>query len=86
MENIVDNLYNSGELKKLKALEKKLAKIEVHKALKHWVDFFEGSGKYPKVGKVKRDPDWEKKLGPVPKLCKMAADGRPKSRRPPPGN
>lgn len=32
----VDSLYTSGELKNLKAQERKLAKIEVHKALKHW--------------------------------------------------
>lgn len=32
----VDALYQSGQLKKLKQLERKLAKIEVHKALKHW--------------------------------------------------
>lgn len=32
----VDSLYTSGELKNIKAQEKRKAKVEVEKALKHW--------------------------------------------------
>ncbi len=32
----VDSLYTSGELKSLKEQERRLAKVEVWKALKHW--------------------------------------------------
>lgn len=77
----VDALYTRGQLKALREQEKRKAKEEVHKALKHWVDFFEG-GKYPKVGSVKREEGWEGK-GEVRDLCKRAMEARPKSRKPP---
>ena len=54
------------------------------KALKHWVDFFEKSPKYTKIGQVKREKGWETK-GPVPTLCKRAEEGRPSSRARPEG-
>lgn len=60
------------------------AKVEVHKALKHWVDFFEKSPKYTKIGRVKREPGWETK-GPVPTLCKKAEESRPSARARPAG-
>jgi hypothetical protein len=79
----VDKLYTSGELKKLKAQERRKAKEQVHAALKHWVDFFEGSRKYTKIGRVKRKEGWERR-GKAPALCKRAEEGRPESRQPPP--
>lgn len=80
----VDSLYTSGELKNLKVQERRLAKAEVHKALKHWTDFFANSNKYHKVGTVKREPGWETK-GPKPTLCPRAQEARPKSRKSPAG-
>jgi hypothetical protein len=77
-----DALYTRGQLKVLKEQERRKAKEQVHASLKHWVDFF-GGGKYPEVGKVKREVGWETK-GEVKELCKRAAEGRPKSRKPPP--
>lgn len=77
----VDQLYTSGQLKALKEQERRKAKAEVHKALKHWVDFFENSKKYVKIGYVKREPDWEAKREP-PELCQKAHEGRTK-RQPP---
>jgi predicted heme/steroid binding protein len=73
----VDDLYTSGELKVQKEKERRSAKLQVEKALKHWVDFFENSPKYPKVGTVKAS----KPTGPPPPLCKKAQDGRPKQRQ-----
>ncbi|TVY31915.1 Membrane steroid-binding protein 2 [Lachnellula cervina] len=80
----VDALYTSGELKNIKALEKRNAKVEVHKALKHWVDFFENSPKYTKIGRVKRQPGWETK-GPLQTLCPKAEASRPSARARPEG-
>jgi len=77
----VDMLYTSGELKALKEQEMRQAKAQVHKALKHWVDFFEKSGKYTKVGRVKRKEGWEGKARR--KLCAAAQERRPKSREKP---
>jgi len=82
---IVDSRYSSAELKKLKQRERRDAKIEVHKALKHWVDFFEKSRKYTKVGPVKREKGWETK-GEKPVLCQKAQEGRLKSRKFPDGS
>ena len=79
----VDKLYTKGQLKALKEQERRKAKEQVHAALKHWVDFFEGSGKYTKIGRVKRKEGWEK-MGEKHPLCKRAQEGRPKSRQPPP--
>ncbi|KAG9229154.1 putative membrane steroid-binding protein 2 [Amylocarpus encephaloides] len=75
----VDGLYSAGDLAHLKYNERKKAKAEVYKALKHWVDFFENSPKYPKIGRVKREVGWETK-GPVPTLCKKAQEQRPSAR------
>ncbi|CAG8981760.1 hypothetical protein HYALB_00013977 [Hymenoscyphus albidus] len=80
----IDSLYTSGELKNLKAQEKRKAKVEVEKALKHWVDFFGNSKKYTKIGTVKREEGWETK-GPAPTLCKKAEEGRPTARARPAG-
>lgn len=78
----VDSLYTTGQLKALKEQERRKAREQVHAGLKHWVDFF-GKGKYPMVGRVKREKGWETK-GEVRELCKRAQEGRPKSRKPPP--
>ncbi|RDL35446.1 putative membrane steroid-binding protein 2 [Venustampulla echinocandica] len=80
----VDALYTQAELEKLKEEEVKLAKKQAYDALKHWVDFFEQSPKYPKVGTLKREPGWDTK-GPVPTLCKHAEESRPSSRAKPSG-
>ena len=78
----IDGLYTRGELKVLKQQERRKAKEQAHAALKHWVDFFEGSKKYTKIGRVKRAKGWETK-GEKPALCKRANEGR-KKRDPPP--
>ncbi|KUJ21610.1 cytochrome b5 [Mollisia scopiformis] len=80
----VDALYSRGELKVLREQERRNARKEVDKALRHWVDFFAGSGKYPRVGYVKREKGWETK-GLKPTLCKRAQEGRPTSRKRPEG-
>lgn len=77
----IDMLYTSGEMKKLREQEKRQAKVEAWKALKHWVDFFANNPKYPKIGEVKREEGWRTK-GPVKKLCQRAQEGRPKRKRP----
>lgn len=79
----VDSLYTKGQLKALKEQERRKAKEQVHMSLKHWVDFFEGSKKYAKVGTVKREEGWEDE-GEVKELCRRAQEGRPKRRQPPP--
>ena len=78
----VDNLYTKGQLKALKEQELRKATEEVHKALKHWVDFFEKSAKYTRIGTVKREKGWQTN-GPAPTLCARAEEGRPKSRQRP---
>jgi len=79
----IDSLYTSGQLKSLKEQERRKAKEQVHQALKHWVDFFENSKKYTKIGTVKRKSGWETQ-GPAPTLCKRAQESRPTARQPPP--
>jgi hypothetical protein len=74
----IDRQYTSGELKKLKEQERRMAKQQVEKSLKHWVDFFANNAKYTKVGTVKR----EEFTGPPPQLCKKAQEGRPKRNAP----
>lgn len=79
----IDGLYKSGELKKRKEQERRAALKEKEKALKHWVDFFENSPKYNKVGRVKRPEGWSLEgYGEVKKLCQKADDGRPKRVKP----
>jgi hypothetical protein len=68
-------------MKVMKEQEKRKAKVEVYKALKHWVDFFGNSKKYTRVGEVKREKGWETK-GPAPTLCARAQEGRSKRQRP----
>jgi len=80
----VDGLYTKGELKVLREQERRNARKEVDKALRHWVDFFGNSPKYPRIGYVKREKGWETK-GPAPTLCKRAQEGRPTSRKRPEG-
>jgi len=80
----IDAQFTSGELKKRKEWEKRYAKDQAYKALKHWVDFFANSNKYTTVGKVKREIGWETK-GDPPALCEKAEKGRPK-RKPPTAN
>lgn len=74
----IDSQYTSGELKKSKEQERRMAKQQVEKSVKHWVDFFSNSPKYTKVGTVKR----EELTGPPPALCKKAQEGRPKRKAP----
>ena len=80
----VDNLYTGEEMRVLKEEERARAREEVEKALGHWTSFFEGSRKYTKVGRVKREKGWETK-GKAPVLCKKAQEGRPRSRKRPDG-
>jgi len=77
----VDALFTAAEMKERVEQEEKYAKEQVYKALKHWVDFFENSPKYAKVGTVKREKGWETK-GEKPELCQKAKDSRP-VRKPP---
>jgi predicted heme/steroid binding protein len=77
----VDKLFTSGELKVRKEWERRHAKQQVDKAIKHWVDFFSNSKKYTTVGQVKREKGWETK-GAIPELCAKAEKSRPK-RKPP---
>ncbi|EKD14800.1 uncharacterized protein L3040_003981 [Drepanopeziza brunnea f. sp. 'multigermtubi'] len=78
----VDSLYTKSELKIMREKERRIARTKVHDALKHWVDFFEKSDKYPRVGRVKREKGWMEK-GEVKKLCKKAQAGRVKRPIPP---
>ncbi|TAQ90372.1 hypothetical protein B7494_g1323 [Chlorociboria aeruginascens] len=77
----IDALYTKRELKILRQKEARSAKEEVRKALKHWVDFFEGSRKYFKVGTVKREKGWENR-GEPPELCESAQKQRKPRPRP----
>jgi predicted heme/steroid binding protein len=77
----IDGLYSSAQMKILKEQERRRAKAEVYKALKHWVDFFGNSQKYTRIGEVKREKGWETK-GPAPTLCARAQEGRKKRDRP----
>lgn len=77
----IDSLYTSGQLKALKEQERRRAREEVHKQLKHWVDFFASSKKYSRVGTVKREPGWDTEEEP-PKLCESAEAKRPKRKAP----
>ena len=64
--------------------KEELAKAEeqVQTALKHWVDFFANSPKYNEVGRVLREPGWEKREK-KPRLCDAASKGRKKRKVPP---
>ncbi|ESZ96130.1 hypothetical protein SBOR_3481 [Sclerotinia borealis F-4128] len=67
----------AGGMKKLREREAREARRGVSEALGHWIGFFENGGKYPKVGKVKRENGWETK-GEKPVLCEKAQKGRKK--------
>jgi len=73
----IDSQYTSGELKKLKEQERRIARREVENSVKHWVDFFANSKKYTRVGTVKRA---EVAGEPWP-LCEKAQKARVKRRR-----
>lgn len=77
----IDALFTSGEMKIRLEQERRKARERAHLALKHWVNFFEKSPKYNKVGTVKREEDWEMKK-PMPTLCAAAEQQRP-TREPP---
>ncbi|POR37858.1 Membrane steroid-binding protein 2 [Tolypocladium paradoxum] len=74
-----DAHWTTAEMEKLHAEELEAARDRVHRALKHWVDFFANSKKYHRVGYVKRDKDWLEKL-PKRELCAQAQNGRKKRR------
>ena len=77
----IDAMFTSGEIKIRMEQERRKAREQAHQALKHWVDFFEKSPKYSKVGSVKREKGWEAER-PVPTLCEAADRQRP-TREPP---
>jgi len=79
----IDKLYTSGELKKRKEMERRYAKKEVHKALEHWVTFFEGSPKYTRVGRLRvEEGEGEEGGKEPPRLCQKADEARPKRPKP----
>ena len=60
---------------------RRLGRQRVNEIVTKWQGTFSGkssNGKYWKVGRIKRDVDWESKLGPVRKLCDHAVSQRPK--------
>ncbi|KAI0878503.1 hypothetical protein GGS24DRAFT_396656 [Hypoxylon argillaceum] len=71
----IDSHWTPEELAALKAKERADALKRVHDGLLHWVNFFENSPKYTKVGYVNRPKNWLAKE-PRRKLCKSAAKGR----------
>lgn len=73
----IDSQWTSAEMEEIKKQELDAAKERVYNSLKHWVDFFNNSPKYHKVGYVKREEDWLEKL-PYPKMCKSAQEKRRK--------
>ncbi len=78
----IDAQFTSGQLKSRIEQEKRLARQQVEKSIKHWVDFFENSPKYRRVGYVKREEGWRER-GEVRELCEKAKQSRP-VRKPPP--
>ncbi|KAK6084525.1 Membrane steroid-binding protein 1 [Seiridium cupressi] len=77
----VDKHFTAQELVELKQKEVENARQKVHDQLKHWVNFFAKSPKYPKVGMVKREKNWLESE-PRKKLCAQAEKGRPKRKVP----
>jgi predicted heme/steroid binding protein len=77
----IDRHFTADELRKMRVQERKEAKEKVHEALKHWVDFFAKSPKYPEVGRVKREKDWLKGVKRR-ELCEPARNGRQKRKIP----
>lgn len=77
----IDSQYTSGQLKALREQERRRAREEVDKALRHWVEFFGNSKKYTRVGYVRREAGWEEKLEKR-ELCEKAQAKR-KARKAP---
>jgi predicted heme/steroid binding protein len=77
----VNKRYTKEALTALRKTERREARRKVHDALKHGVDFFANSPKYPEVGKVKRKKGWLKDE-PRRQLCEQAEKGR-SPRKPP---
>ncbi|KAI1330569.1 putative heme binding protein [Xylariaceae sp. FL0255] len=73
----VDAHWTAAELAAKKEEELAKAKQRVHDGLLHWVNFFENSPRYPKVGYVKRPANWLDNEPRKP-LCEAAAKGRKK--------
>ena len=73
--------WSPAELDEIRRQEREHALRKVHENLAHWVRFFDNSDKYPRVGYVKRDPDWLDKE-PRRKLCETAAKTRKRRRVP----
>lgn len=71
----VDRHWTTAQLAQLKEQELDDARRRVHEALAHWVGFFENSGRYQKVGYVKRAKNWLDKE-PLKPLCEAAAKAR----------
>ncbi|KAI0974749.1 putative heme binding protein [Xylaria arbuscula] len=73
----IDAHWSAAELAVLKRKERADALQRAHDGLLHWVNFFENSPKYNKVGYLKRPKNW---LDGEPRrpLCKAAAKGRAK--------
>ncbi|OAA57574.1 membrane-associated progesterone receptor [Niveomyces insectorum RCEF 264] len=69
----IDRQWSPEELARKKEEERAEAHQRMHDALKHWVEFFRKSEKYPYVGQLVREPGWEGERKP---LCKIAQDGR----------
>jgi len=69
----VDKHWTPEEMVALREQELAAARVRVHDALKHWVDFFAKSKKYPFVGYLKRPRGWEGEPKP---LCDVAQNGR----------
>jgi hypothetical protein len=76
-----DAHWTAAEMEALRAQERQDALDRVHKALKHWVDFFANSKKYTRVGYVKREEGWLEKM-PKRELCAPAKKGRSKRKIP----
>lgn len=72
-----DAHWTKEELAALRVEELATAKQKAHDTLLHWVNFFENSKKYKKVGYLVREDDWLEKE-PLKELCAPAQKGRKK--------
>lgn len=68
---------SQAEMADLKRQELEAAHQRVHDTLSHWVNFFGNSGKYQKIGYLKREENWLEKE-PRRQLCAQAAKSRKK--------
>ena len=71
----VDRQIPWDKFQEMRAEERRVAEKKVYEGLKHWVDFFERSEKYVRVGRVKREEGWEEGE-PRRGLCRAAEKGR----------